>query len=666
MYLKLFYWKSAFIILTLMPLHSVMANTENENFDYLELSLEELLNVEVISASLTKKNQRLSPSTISSITGDELIKMGARTLSDALKLLPGINISERRNGRNMVWIRGIPSGRNTKVMLLVDGVPHREPVFGGWSPDEEVPLTNIEHIEVIRGPGSALYGGNAYSGLISIFTRDRLKESASVSLLSGSFASKKLTMSAEKNISDGNILFAGSLFETEGHDMARDRQGQATDHNNQVYSYNGSLKLVLGDLKAGLSINNYSTEYPLYSINQTKPQDYQIISGYIDYSKTNWFSKVYTYNVDRKMDRRILDEQQTQSFQSFSSLNTQLLGATTRFNYQLDNHDFLFGGSVEALKVSEYSEIITLKNYQPVFQIQSVLDNNGDNSPQTTNYAFFMQDDLTFLDNKLALTTSLRYDKYQEFAAEWSPRIGLVYAPTNDWTFKGMWGTAFRPPSNLQQYEVRSDGNAPGNTNLSPEKIDTKEIALSYRISNNQNISTRYFNNSLSDFIQSINSQPYSNIAENRSVSGIEIEHTASFTPKIDSVSVIQLRSNFTKLNTNEASVAPNMMNVHAITEFYWGTLSLAANYVGRRNASIGYHSRVKVDEFKNKDNKGSYTTIDLNLIIAKPWNWPISLTFSAFNLLNKQYYNPTFSPDSYYDVTREPRYLSTSVEYFF
>lgn len=660
------FWKLACTILCLMPLHLSLANSSDEKFDYLELSLEELINVEVISASLTKKNQRLSPSTISSITGDELLKMGARTLSDALKLLPGINILERRNGRDMLWIRGIPSGRNTKVMLLVDGVPHREPVFGGWSPDEELPLANIEHIEVIRGPGSALYGGNAYSGLISVFTRDRLKDGSNVSILTGSFDSKKITMNVEKNIGNGNLLFAGSLFETNGHKMARDRQAQATNHHNQVHSYNGSLKLTLGDLKAGLSVNNYSTEYPLYSTNQTKPQDYQIISGYIDYTKKNWFSKIYTYSVDREFDLRILDEQQIRTFQSFSLLSTQLLGGTTRINYQLNNHAFLFGGSVEALRVNEYSEIITLQNYQSVFQVQSILNNEGDNSPRTINYAFFMQDDIALFDNKLSLTFSLRYDKYQEFDTEWSPRIGLVYAPNDDWTFKSMWGTAFRPPSNLQQYEIRSDGNAPGNTNLSPEKIDTKEIELSYRISNSQNISTRYFDNALSDFIQSINSQPYNNSTESRSVSGIEIEYTASFTPAIDFIKGVQLRSNITNLNTNAASIAPNMMNIHIITKFNWGTLSLATNYVGQRNGSQTYHSRVTDSDFMNMNNKSSYTTLDLNIVVDQPWTLPVKFSFSAFNLLDKEYYNPTFSPDSYYDVTREPRYLSANVEYLF
>ncbi|WDE08540.1 TonB-dependent receptor [Thalassomonas viridans] len=636
----------------------------------LEMSLEKLLNIKVSSASLTEKSQRFSPSTISYITAEDIAMTGARTLSDVLRLVPGIDVQERRNGRDMVWIRGIPSGRNTKIMLIVDGVPHREPVFGGWSPDEEVPLNNIDHIEVIRGPGSALYGGNAYSGLVSIFTRDEPPAKNQVSLTAGSFDSQRLKVDLGQKWQDSSWMFSGGLYQTDGHAMVRDRRGNSTDHNNEVFSYNAHVKVVADNIRAAVNINHYNTEYPLYSRRQTKPQDYEILSAYIEHQdsweKSEWFNQAYLYQVDREMDRRRWDEQGTIFFQSSSALDTQLLGITSRFTYQWRQHEFLLGAVAESLQVDDYSEIINIDNYQPVREVQSILNKNGDSTPSADNYALFIQDDIALLEEQLALTLSLRFDDYQEFDAELSPRLGLVYAPDETWTFKGMWGDSFRPPSNLQQYEVRSDGNSPGNPNVGPEKITTKEVDISYRLSDEQNISARYFHNSLSDFIQSINTQPYMNIAGSTSVSGYELEYIANFPMKQFSISNLQLKANMTHVNSNEASVALNSGTVNAIFDAAWGSASFTYHYFGRRNASPTYHDRVTDEYFKQLDNKGAYSTFDMNILLRQVWDLPLDIEFTAFNLFNKRYYNPTYAPDSYYDVTREPRFLSIGVHFTF
>ena len=156
------------------------------NNDLFELPLEDLLNIDVLSPSQTIKKIGQAPNIISVVNAYQIEKMGARTLSDVLKMTPGVQILTRRNGRDMVWIRGIPSGRNSKVMLVIDGVPQREGLIGGWSPDEQVQLNNIERIEVIRGPGSALYGGDAYSGMISIFTKQDVPQATKLSVGVGS------------------------------------------------------------------------------------------------------------------------------------------------------------------------------------------------------------------------------------------------------------------------------------------------------------------------------------------------------------------------------------------------------------------------------------------------------------------------------------------------
>lgn len=652
--------------LILVP-HTLLAEPAG---DFFEMDLEQLLNVEVSSASLTKVSNRLSPSTVTNFTAEQIERLGARTLSDILRLVPGIDIQERRNGRDMVWIRGVPSGRNTKVMLLIDGVPHREPVFGGWSPDEEVALNNIERIEVIRGPGSALYGGNAYSGLISIFTKDQAPEKTEIEATLGSFESRNLKGTTGGALGEGSWILSGSLYQTQGHEMARDRRGLSTDHNNEVSSYSGQLKVTFEQLKFGLNVNHYNTEYPLYSVRQTKPQDYEILSSFVDYDSEvfdgNWSNKAYVYKVNREMDRRRWDEQGEHFFRAFSFLETQLTGLTSRFTKTWNNHTLVTGATYEVLQVKEYAEIITLSNYLPTFEMQSILNKNGDSTPTSNSHALFIQDEISLLDNKLGVTLGLRYDKYQEFGAELSPRIGVVYTPSELWTIKGMWGTAFRPPSNLQQYEVRSDGNSPGNPNVEPEEITSGEFDISYRISDNQNLSTRIFHNALSDFIQSVNTQPYENVGETKSINGVELEYVGQFDVPSLAIDNLRLKAHTTYLDTNEPSVARRTASVNGMMDLNWGSLSLTLNYVGRRNDSDSYHQRVTDPVVQQTDNKGGYMTLDTNLQFHQPWGAPVDLELSVFNLLDKEYFNPTYAPDSYYDVTRQPRYIGVSIRYAF
>ena len=182
------------------------------------LNIEDLMNIEVISATKTQKKISEAPSTIISLTGKEIEEMGARTLSDVLKMVPGVQILNRRNGRDMIWIRGVTTGYNTKLLLQIDGIPYREAILGEWSSDEEIQLNNIERIEIIRGPGSALYGANAYSGVISIFTKDEVDISkASVSM--GNYYTRNIDFYTGKSVGDSKLIVSGKVYDSEGDNL---------------------------------------------------------------------------------------------------------------------------------------------------------------------------------------------------------------------------------------------------------------------------------------------------------------------------------------------------------------------------------------------------------------------------------------------------------------
>jgi iron complex outermembrane receptor protein len=142
--------------------------------DLTELSLEELLNLEVTVTSAARHEQPLSktPAAIFVLSADDIRRSGATSIPEALRLVPGVNVARLDSNRWAVSIRGFNGQFANKLLVLVDGRSVYTPLFSGtWWDTLDVPLPDIERIEVIRGPGAALWGANAVNGIINIITK---------------------------------------------------------------------------------------------------------------------------------------------------------------------------------------------------------------------------------------------------------------------------------------------------------------------------------------------------------------------------------------------------------------------------------------------------------------------------------------------------------------
>jgi hypothetical protein len=124
----------------------------------------------VTVASRFAQTVEQAPSLVTVITDAELRARGCRTLADALAEIPGVFITMSKEGRSLAWFRGVVSPDNSKILLLLDGVPWYDGVYAHAWIDEYVPLVNVKQIEVIKGPGSAVYGTNAFAGVINVVT----------------------------------------------------------------------------------------------------------------------------------------------------------------------------------------------------------------------------------------------------------------------------------------------------------------------------------------------------------------------------------------------------------------------------------------------------------------------------------------------------------------
>ncbi len=162
-------------------------HSAEEQLDILELDLGQLMQTEVIVTSVSKRPQKLheAASAIFVVTQEDIRRTGAVNIMEALRIVPGLLVSKIDQNQYAVSARGFNSqfGSN-KLLVLMDGRTIYNPSFAGviWAAQDTM-MEDIDRIEVIRGPGAALWGSNAVAGVINIITKHSSKTQGT--LLSG-------------------------------------------------------------------------------------------------------------------------------------------------------------------------------------------------------------------------------------------------------------------------------------------------------------------------------------------------------------------------------------------------------------------------------------------------------------------------------------------------
>jgi len=141
--------------------------------DLTQLSIEELMQIEVVTASKKAQPVRDVPASVYVITAEDIHRMGATSIPEVLRLVPGVHVGIIDANKWSVAVRGFNGRYSNKLLVLMDGRSVYTPFFSGVYWDAQPPLfmEDIERIEVIRGPGAALWGANAVNGVINIITK---------------------------------------------------------------------------------------------------------------------------------------------------------------------------------------------------------------------------------------------------------------------------------------------------------------------------------------------------------------------------------------------------------------------------------------------------------------------------------------------------------------
>src|SRR4051794_29783109 len=235
---------------------------------------------QVASVSKTNESLREAPATVVVITADEIQRRGYLDLEQLLHELPGFDIS-RLNGKiySNIYQRGYRSAANDRLLLLVDGVEQNELSSNTLYLSRQYPLTNIDRVEVIYGPASTMYGANAYTGVISIITKEPenlISEGKQFGMTSqvtsGGYGSRSgdVTLAGK----DGGGTIAWSLAANYQESKERDLSGFADwDYTYQNFDYASKLKLT-------------SVLAETFFKNCAQPSAYFQCSGFIPFQRT--------------------------------------------------------------------------------------------------------------------------------------------------------------------------------------------------------------------------------------------------------------------------------------------------------------------------------------------------------------------------------------------
>jgi len=151
-----------------------------------ELSIEQLLNESVNSVTKKTTRQFDSPAATSVLSNNDIVRSGATTLGDALRLVPGLNVGAVSASQYAISARGFSNVFANKMLVLVDGRAVYSPLFGGVFWDLQQPmLEDLDRVEVIRGPGAAVWGANAMNGVINVVSRSARETQGGMAYLGG-------------------------------------------------------------------------------------------------------------------------------------------------------------------------------------------------------------------------------------------------------------------------------------------------------------------------------------------------------------------------------------------------------------------------------------------------------------------------------------------------
>jgi len=472
-----------------------------EPADLFEMSLEQLMEVEVVSAA-SRYEQKITeaPASVTVITADEIRLYGYRTLADILQSVRSFHVFNDRN-YTYINVRGVGPATDyyNRVLVLVDGHRISENISGStyFGNDFLLDVDLIERIEIVRGPVSSLYGADAMFGVVNILTKNgKNYKGTEVSGKIATYQTQKERLTYGNIFDNGlDILVSASSFGSNGHELYYSEfDDPATNYgnvdNDGEKARNLFAKITFGDWSLITANVVREKKIPtasflqVFNDHRSKTLDKMTLVGltyHHPFSDTFSVTNKATYHHFDYDGRYVYADGDTYVNNDMWRgrwWRDELMFTAKPF----ERHRITWGGDFC------YNQKEFRKNWD-----SEVYTNDN---RHLWNWGAYVEDEYHILDN-LLLNTGVRYDEYQTIGNTTNPRVGLVYNYSNDTTLKLLYGQAFRPPTTAEKYyDVPSK-----NEGLKPETITTYEVVLEHNLDKTTKITATGFYYKLEDFI---------------------------------------------------------------------------------------------------------------------------------------------------------------------
>jgi len=640
--------------------------------DLRDLSLEELMEVEVqtvVSASRYRQKVSEAPSSVTIITFEDIRKYGYRTLADILRSVRGFYVTYDRNYQYL-GVRGFgrPGDYNSRILLLVDGHRLNDAIYDSAAIGTEfiVDVDLIERVEVSRGPGSSLYGSNAFFAVVNVVTR-RAKEVGGVELSAegGSKGSYKGRLSYGTDAKKGpDVLLSASGFTSAGdrlyfpvydpgNPLADPRTG------NGGYADNGDADR----FRSGFAKYEY--------------KGLQFSGGYVQRTKgipTAAFGADFNEPGNRTTDGRgYVDFQYSSRFTGGAELTIR-----TYYDWYRYDGDYLYTGTVNKDRAiaSWYGGDVRV-NVRPFnahhfivgseYEVRDRQDQYNADMPlaavflddhrSSSTWAVYVQDEIT-VSQIFLVYAGIRHDRTSTFGGTTNPRIAAVIKPIEKGTLKLLYGRAFRAPTVYELYYESPSMRS--NPSLQPERIDTYELVYEHDLGKGLRAAVSRYSYSIKNLITqtydpSSGSTSYKN-QERAETTGTELEIQKIWLNGADSKlsyafqKAVDPRTGELLTNAPKHLAKVNLIVPIIKERFFAG---LEEQYMSSRTTVAGQ----KTD---------GYAVTNLTLLGRGPQR-TVEASLSIYNVLNKKYADPVsndlFPLDS---VQQDGRTLRVKLTYVF
>lgn len=669
---------TAILLLSSLAAHASPDN--NEEDDDLKAIYGDKLTVSIATGS--QKSLRLAPAVTSVITAADIRAMGATDLDQVLETVAGMHVEKiGANYFSAYVLRGIINELNSQILVLQNGVPmtvlltgNRSRLWGGY------PLQHISRIEIIRGPGSALYGADAYSGVINIITKNSTEiKGTEFGVIAGSFSTRDAWIQHGGKL--GSVDFAAYLRTAKTAGSANIIEADAQTGLDRVFGTHASLapgpmnngheaidanldlsyekwrwrsNFILRD-NIGTGTGVSSSLDPVGKLkSQRLTSDVSWSDNHIGQDWGMGFNLSYAQYLQRLPAPLVLYPAgvtfPTGSFPNgmIGSPNTserQVRASAYAMYSGWREHQVRIGVGHDDLNMYDTYEF---KNFlitpaglpQPAGAVQTYTGALAFLEPhrRKIDYAY-IQDEWQFAPD-WNLTAGLRHDRYSDVGSTTNPRLALVWDAAYDLTAKLMYGEAFRAPSFAELYSINNPAQR-GNPSILPESVKTLEAALIWQARSDLQAKFNIFQFKMKNLIRTVpnaikgTGSSYAN-TNSQEGHGMETELNWQASRQLRLSGNYSYQINTDQVTNQDAGYAPHH-HVFARADWQFAQdwlFSPQFNWVAGRKRTVG-DLRPPVADYK---------MIDLSLR-TNAGAWEVSA--SIRNLMNVDAREPSFAPGS-------------------